>query len=136
VLGTESLPLALFLHLHPPIVIQNNMECNEITRGCFDGLSLFAPHKYVGMSTLCYKLSVNLLVGNLALVWIQGPYPAGKYTNIHIFSKFYLTPSTPLDPHRMNGPKLTTIAGMQTKRCLKRCSTCGESSHAGLLWMA
>lgn len=42
----ESLPLALF---HPPIVIQNNMERNEITGGCFDCLSLFAPHKYVGM---------------------------------------------------------------------------------------
>lgn len=112
----ESLPLALF---HPPIVIQNNMERNEITGGCFDCLSLFAPHKYVGMLALCYKLSVNILVGNLALVWIQGPYPAGKYTNIHIFSKFYLTPSTPLDPQRMNGLKLTTIAGMQTKRCPK-----------------
>jgi len=28
---------------------------------------------------------VDILAGNL--VWIQGPYPAGKYTDINIFNK-------------------------------------------------
>ena len=80
-------------------------------------LSLFASRKYVGMLALCYKLSVNILMGNLASVCIQGPYPAVKDTNIHFSAKFHLTPSTPLDPQQMNGPRLTTIAGIQTQRC-------------------
>jgi hypothetical protein len=45
----------------------------------------FASHKYAGKSALCYELGVDILVGNL--VWIQGPYPAGKYTAIKIFNK-------------------------------------------------
>jgi hypothetical protein len=45
----------------------------------------FAPHKYVGKSALCYELGVSILGGEL--VWIQGPYPAGKYTDIKMFNK-------------------------------------------------
>jgi hypothetical protein len=45
----------------------------------------FGSHKYAGKSALRYKLGVNILAGNL--VWIQGPYPAGKYNNIQIFNK-------------------------------------------------
>jgi hypothetical protein len=45
----------------------------------------FASHKYTRKSALCYELGVNILAGNL--VWIQGPYPAGKYTDITIFNK-------------------------------------------------
>ena len=45
----------------------------------------FASHKYVGKSALRYKPGVDILAGNL--VWIQGPYPAGKYTDIKIFNK-------------------------------------------------
>ena len=45
----------------------------------------FASHKYAGKSALRYKLGVDILAGNL--VWIQGPYPAGKYTNIKFFNK-------------------------------------------------
>jgi hypothetical protein len=41
-------------------------------------------HKYTGKSTLLYKLVVDNLAGNLA--WIQGPYPASKYTNIKIIN--------------------------------------------------
>ncbi len=40
----------------------------------------FASHKYVGKSALRYKIWVNILGGDL--VWIQGPYPAGQFTNI------------------------------------------------------
>ncbi len=36
----------------------------------------FASHKYAGKSALCYELGVDILTGNL--VWIQGPYSAGK----------------------------------------------------------
>jgi hypothetical protein len=45
----------------------------------------FMSHKYAGKSALRYKLGVDILAGNL--VWIQGPYPAGKYTHITIFNK-------------------------------------------------
>ena len=41
-------------------------------------------HTYAGKSALRYELGVNILVGNL--VWIQVPYPAGKYTDIKIFN--------------------------------------------------
>ncbi len=43
----------------------------------------FASHKYKGKSALGYKLGVNILAGNL--IWISGPYPAGKYIDIAIF---------------------------------------------------
>ncbi len=45
----------------------------------------FASHKCVGKSALRYELGVDILAGNL--VWIQGPYPAGKYTDIKNFNK-------------------------------------------------
>jgi len=45
----------------------------------------FGPHKYAGKSALRYELGVDILAGNL--LWIQVPYPAGKYTNIKIFNK-------------------------------------------------
>jgi hypothetical protein len=45
----------------------------------------FASHKYAGKSTLRYELGVDILAGNL--VRIQGPYPAGKFTDIKIFNK-------------------------------------------------
>jgi len=43
--------------------------------------------KKSGMHNLAlrYKLGVDILAGNL--VWIQGPYPASKYTDIKIFNK-------------------------------------------------
>lgn len=37
----------------------------------------FGSHKYAGKSALRYG----------SLVWIQGPYPAGKYNDITIFNK-------------------------------------------------
>lgn len=45
----------------------------------------FASHKYAGKSALRYELGVDIRAGNL--VWIQGPYPAGKYTDITIFNE-------------------------------------------------
>jgi hypothetical protein len=42
---------------------------------------------------LRYQLGVDILAGNF--VWIQGPYPAGKYNNIKIFNsvlRHYLEP--------------------------------------------
>jgi hypothetical protein len=45
----------------------------------------FGSHKYAGKSSLHYELGVDILAGNL--VWTQGPYPAGKYTDIAIFNK-------------------------------------------------
>jgi hypothetical protein len=45
----------------------------------------FVSHKYAGKSALRYQLGVSILGG--ALVWIQGPYPVGKYNDIKIFNK-------------------------------------------------
>jgi hypothetical protein len=45
----------------------------------------FASHKYAGKAALRYELGVSILGGDL--VWIQGPYPVGKYTDIKIFNK-------------------------------------------------
>jgi hypothetical protein len=45
----------------------------------------FASHKYAGKSTLCYELGMSILGGDL--VWIQGPYPASKFTDINLFNK-------------------------------------------------
>ncbi len=36
-------------------------------------------------SALQYELNVSILGGDL--VWIEGPYPAGKFTDIKIFNK-------------------------------------------------
>ncbi len=43
----------------------------------------FASHKYGGKSALRYELGLDILEGNL--VWIEGPYAAGKYPDITIF---------------------------------------------------
>jgi hypothetical protein len=46
--------------------------------------NLFGSHKYAGKSALRYELGVDILMGNL--VWIQGPYPAGAWPDIKIFT--------------------------------------------------
>ena len=45
----------------------------------------FASHKYTGKFALRYKLGVVILAGNP--VWIQGPYPASKLTDVKIVNK-------------------------------------------------
>ena len=45
----------------------------------------FASHKYAGKSALRYEIGVSILGGDL--VWINGPYPAGTWTDIKIFNK-------------------------------------------------
>ena len=45
----------------------------------------FASHKYAGKSALRYEIGVSIIGGDL--VWIQGPYPAGRFNDIAIFNK-------------------------------------------------
>jgi hypothetical protein len=45
----------------------------------------FESHKYAGKSALRYELGVSILGGDL--VWIQGPYPAGKFTILKYSTK-------------------------------------------------
>ena len=45
----------------------------------------FASHKYAFKSALRYKIGESIIGGGL--VWIQGPYPAGRFTDIVIFNK-------------------------------------------------
>ena len=47
--------------------------------------NVFASHKYAGKSALRYELGVCILTGEL--VWIHGPFPAGKYNDITIFNQ-------------------------------------------------
>jgi hypothetical protein len=63
-------------------------QAGKVTTG-----NWFASHKYAFKSALCYKIGVSILGGDL--VWIQGPYPAGRFTNINIFNKvlqYFLEP--------------------------------------------
>ncbi len=45
----------------------------------------FTSHKYAGKSALCYELGMSIL--GVDLVWIQSPYPAGKFTDIKKINK-------------------------------------------------
>jgi hypothetical protein len=45
----------------------------------------FASHKYAGKSALRYEIGVSIIGGDL--VWIQDPYPAGRFNDIAIFNK-------------------------------------------------
>jgi hypothetical protein len=47
----------------------------------------FGSHKYASKSAQHYELGVNIREGNL--VWIQGPYPAGKWPDIKIFNAVF-----------------------------------------------
>jgi hypothetical protein len=40
----------------------------------------FASHKYAGKSVHRFELGIDILAENL--VWVSGPYPAGKWNNI------------------------------------------------------
>ncbi len=44
----------------------------------------FASHKYAGKLAICNKFGVSIFAENL--VWIQGPYLAGKWMDIKIFN--------------------------------------------------
>jgi hypothetical protein len=52
----------------------------------------FGSHKYAGKSALRYELGIDILVGNL--VWIQGQYSAGKYTDIKFSTRFCVISSS------------------------------------------
>ncbi len=43
----------------------------------------FASHKYAMKSALRYELGIDILAGNL--VWVSGPYLAGKWNDVKIF---------------------------------------------------
>ena len=94
------------------IVFESRLGAHDVLNNCMmtvDGTDLripqkgiatkgnaFASHKYTGKSALCYELGINILAGNL--VRIQGPYPAGKYTDINNFQQSFA--SLPVEPTR------------------------------------
>ena len=82
--------------LPPPqtqIIFESRLGAHDVLNNCrmtVDGTDFCIPQKGVAMkgnafASHSYELGVNILVGNL--VWIQGPYPVGKYTDIKIFNK-------------------------------------------------
>ena len=88
------------LLLLPQIVFKSRSGAQKLGNNCtmtIDGTNFrihqkgkavkwkaFSSHKYAEKSALQYKLGVDILAGNL--VWIQGPYPVRKYTDIKIFN--------------------------------------------------
>ncbi len=62
----------------------NGMDFHILQKGLVKKGNTFAYNKYVRQSALQDELGVNISAGNL--VWIQGPYPASKYTDIEIFN--------------------------------------------------
>jgi hypothetical protein len=87
----------------------------------------FASHKYAGKSALRYELGVDILAGNL--VWIQGPYPAGKYTDIEIFNKVlrnFLEPG-----ERVEADEGYRGQTRQNQMSWERRESGGESGDAG-----
>ena len=87
----------------------------------------FASHNYAGKSALRYELGVDILAGNL--VWIQGPYPAGKFTDIVIFNKVlqnFLEPGERVeaDPTRGTAATRTTSNARAMLRIRRRIGEC------------
>jgi hypothetical protein len=66
-------------------MIVNGTDFHVPQKGTATKGNPFVSHKYAGKSALCYELGMSILGGDL--VWIQGPYPVGKFTDIKIFNK-------------------------------------------------
>jgi hypothetical protein len=106
----QSMQMTFFQHLvlSPPppppplprqrqIVFESRLGTHDVLNNCTMTIpqkgiatkgSAFGSHKCgeVCPAVSRYKLGVDMiLAGNL--VWIQGPHPAGKYTDIKIFNK-------------------------------------------------
>jgi len=60
------------------------MDYRILQKGAARKGNAFSSFKYAGKSALRYELGVDIFAGNL--VWVSGPYPAGKYTDIAIIN--------------------------------------------------
>ena len=91
----------------------------------------FGSHKYAGKSALRYELGVDILAENL--VWIQGPYPAGKYTDIKIFNKVlrnFLEPDKQVEVARGTAATRTKSNAREMMRIRRRIGECrGGQGH-------
>ncbi len=93
----------------PQINFESKLGAHDVGNGCLMTINgtnyrilqkgaarkgnAFGSFKYAGKSALRYKLGVDILARNL--IWVSGPYPAGKYTGIAIFNSVlanYLKP--------------------------------------------
>ena len=83
-------------------------------------------HRYAGKSALRYELGVDILSGKL--VWIKGPYPTGKYTDIKIFNKVlrnFLEPGERVEADEGNsGHTADKINVRGTTRIRRRIGRC------------
>jgi hypothetical protein len=85
----------------------------------------FVSHKFAGKSVLRYKLGVSIFGGDL--VWIQGPYPTGKYTDIKIFNnvlRHFLEPGEQVeadDGYRGHADKKNAQRMTQTRWQISGC---------------
>jgi hypothetical protein len=76
------------------IIFKSRLGAHDVGNDCLmsiDGTDFhilqkgpaFASHKYEGKSALRYELGIDILAGNL--VWVSGPYPAGKWKDVKNF---------------------------------------------------
>ncbi len=85
----------------------------------------FPSHKYAGKSALRYKLGISILAGDL--VWIQGPYPVGKYTNIIIFNEVF---TNFLEPGKCMEAERTRSSAQQMTQIQQRIQQCRAGEGA------
>jgi hypothetical protein len=67
----------LHIMLNNCMMTIDGMDSRIPQKGVATKGNAFASHRYTGESALRYELGVDILSGNH--VWIQGPYPTGKY---------------------------------------------------------
>ena len=60
----------------------NGTDIRILQKGAARKENAFGSFKYHGKSALCSELRVDIIAGNL--VWVSGPYPTGKYTDVAI----------------------------------------------------
>ena len=83
----------------------NGTDYRILQKGAARKGNAFGSFKYAGKSALRYELGVDILARNL--IWVSGPYPAGKYTDIAIFNSVL---ANCLEPG-LNTPDITTLPG-------------------------
>ena len=118
--SSPHLPIAKPTIAIPQINFKSRLSAHDVGNNCLmmiDGTDFrilqkgaarkgnaFGSFKYTGKSALRYKLGVDILTG--ILVWVSGPYPAGKYTDIAIFNSVLahcLEPGEHVDVEADNG---------------------------------
>jgi hypothetical protein len=99
----------------------NGTDFRILQKGITKKGNAFASHKYAEKSALQYKLGVDILAGSL--VWIQGPYLAGKYTDIKFFNivlRHFLEPGKQVEANEGYHGHVKKINARETTQIRRR----------------